>query len=484
MSGAIMVAYFAVCGAIGVWAARRTRSAADFFVAGKRLGLWTLALASMASTLSGFVFIGGPGLVTQLGMGAAYIVLPSAVTGAVGAWVLGKRLRLLGEVRGAMTVPDAIGARYRSRAAQGLAAVAILVATVGYAATNVLALGVVVQALTGWPLGWSLWLGTAVVFAYSVSGGILAGIYTDLFQGALMAGASTLVFAAALASGGGLSGLSATILAQDPGFLSPWGAGTLTGALSFYWVFSVGTLAQPHVVHKYYMLRDARHLRWYPLVMGAAMLLTVLLYLGVGVAMKAALLRGDVPALATPDAATPTFLRTYAGPALGGLVFAGVLAAIMSTVNAFLNVGAAALVHDLPRALGQRAGDALRRGRWATVLIAVLATLVAQGSGQLVAFLGIFGFGLFSSTLVPALAIGLNWPGGTRAGALASIGTGLVVTLVAESAAFFKLLTIPRGVSVAGASLAASTLVYVVVSWWTRRTADDVDPDIRALLEC
>jgi SSS family transporter len=478
-----MVGYFVVCALIGVWASRRTRTAADFYVAGRRLGVWTLALATMASTLSGFIFIGGPGLVYSLGLGAAYIVLPTAVTSTMGAWVLGKRMRLLGEVRGAMTVPDAIRIRYRSPAAQGLSAVAILIATVGYAATNVLALGVVVAALTGWSLGVSIWVGTAVVFAYSVSGGILAGIYTDVFQGTLMAIASTAVFVVAMQTGGGLSELSRTIQALDPGFLSPWGKGTVIGALSFYFVFSIGTLAQPHVVHKYYMLRDAQRLKWYPLLMGAAMLVTLLLYIGVGLAMKAAVLRGDQPALTSPDDATPTFLLAYATPALAGLVFAGVAAAIMSTVNAFLNVGAAALTHDLPRALGRTSTNALRNGRLATVVIAVLAAVVAQWSGQLVAFLGIFGFGLFASTLVPSLAIGLNWPGGTRAGALASITTGLVITLGAETAAYLKWFTLPRGMSIAGAALATSILVYLTVSWLTRASADDMDPDVRALID-
>ena len=316
-----------------------------------------------------------------------------------------------------------------------------------------------------------------------MSGGILAGIYIDVFQGTLMAVASTLAFAVALQTGGGLVGLSQTIQSLDPAFLSPWGTGTVIGALSFYFVFSVGTLAQPHVVHKFYMLRDAQRLKWYPLLMGVAMLVTLLLYLGVGLAMKAAVLRGDQPPLPSPDAATPTFLLAYTTPALAGLVFAGVAAAIMSTVNAFLNVGAAALTHDLPRAFGRSDGDALRRGRWATVVIAVLAAVVAQFSGQLVAFLGIFGFGLFASTLVPSLALGLNWPGGTRAGALASISTGLVVTLGAETAAYLQWLTLPRGFSIAGAALALSLLVYIVVSVLTRHTAGDVDPDIRALLD-
>jgi Na+/proline symporter len=102
----------------------------------------------------------------------------------------------------------------------------------------------------------------------------------------------------------------------------------------------------------------------------------------------------------------------------------------------------------------------------------------------MVAFLGIFGWGLFASTLVPALAIGLNWQGATRAGALASIGTGLAVTLVFETLAFFKVYSFPTGVTVSGLSLALSLLVFFGVSWLTRRTAAATLPaDVRLVME-
>ena len=131
-----------------------------------------------------------------------------------------------------------------------------------------------------------------------------------------------------------------------------------------------------------------------------------------------------MPPLGRPDDATPTFLLRFTPLLLAALVFSGVAAAIMSTVNSFMSIGAAALTHDLPVALGRRVGNELRWGRISTVVISVVAALVAQASGTLVAFLGIFGWGLFASTLVPALAIGLNWQGATRAGAIASIATG------------------------------------------------------------
>lgn len=478
----VALLYFLVVAAIGGWAARRTRSTRDFYVAGEGIGIWALALSSMAATLSGFTFIGGPGLLYSVGLGALFIMLSSSVTSSMAAWVLAKRMRLLAEVRGLLTVPDAIGARYRSPAAQGFAAVAILIAIVGYMATNLLALGLVIDAIFGTGLGWAIWLGMGITLAYSASGGIVAGIYTDLFQGALMAIASALVFTATLRVGGGIEQISRTILAADPGFLSPWGTLTPMGALSLFFVFGMGSLGQPHVIHKFYMLRDPRRLRWFPLLMTLALLVTTLLFFGVGISVKALVAQGRL-VLATADQATPKFLLHFTPVLLAAIVFSGVAAAIMSTVNSFMNIGAAALTHDIPVALGRRVKDELRWGRIGTVGISILAALLAQLSGTLVAFLGIFGFGLFASTLVPALAIGLNWEGATREGALASIGIGIVSTLLLETLGYFAVYTVPVGVTVAGLSLLLSFLAFLIVSRLTRGgAAAGLDEDVRRVM--
>ncbi len=481
---AVAVVYFAIVAAIGAWATRRTKTASDFFVAGEGIGLLALTLAAMSATLSGFAFIGGPGLVYTVGLSAMFIMLPASITGSMTAWALAKRMRLLGEVRGLITVPDAIGARYGSPAAQGLSAVAIIVAVVGYMATNLLALGLVIDAIFGVGLGWGIWIGTAVILAYSASGGILAGVYTDVFQGSLMALASVLVFVYTLRAGGGMGGISETLLAADPAFLGPFGKMGPLAALSLFFVFGMGSLGQPHVVHKFYMLRDPRRLKWYPLLVTIALIVSMLLYFGVGVAMKALVASGRVPALASPDDATPTFLLRFTPTLLSALVFSGVAAAIMSTVNSFMSIGAAAITHDVPVALGRRVGNELLWGRLSTVGISLVAAVLAQASGTLVAFLGIFGWGLFASTLVPALAIGLNWPGATRQGALASISTGLAITLGFETLAYFKVYSFPTGVSVSGLSLVLSILVFFAVSWLTRAGAGAaIDADVRLVME-
>lgn len=457
---ATMVAYFAVLAVISVWASRRTRTPADFFVAGRSLGTVVLGIAAMATTLSGFAMIGGPGLFYSAGATALFLVLPASLTNTLGAWALARPLHDLARTRGVITIPGAIGARYDSPSAQGWAAAAILVAVVGYIATNFLALGYVLDAVFGTGLSAGIWIGALVLVAYTAGGGMLAGAYADVFQGAVKAAASVAACWFAMKAGGGLAEISRTIMAADATYLSPWGKGGAMTALSFFFVFTVGSLAQPHIAHKYLMARDVERFRWYPMVMTVSMTLALLLYLTVGVAVKAMVVRGVIPPLARNDDAMPAFLVAAVPTALAGLIFAGVAAAIMSTVNSLLSVGAAAMMHDLPTAFGRAPSNELVRGRVATVALALVAVGVAHAPGAQVAFLGVFGYGLFASTLVPALAIGLNWRRATARAAVASIVTGLVVTLGGESLKFAGVYQLPPGVPWSGVALVLATLVF------------------------
>jgi Na+/proline symporter len=351
-------------------------------------------------------------------------------------------------------------------------------------ATNALAIGVVINAIFGVGIAWGIWIGMGVTLAYSVAGGILAGIYNDVFQGTLMAAASVLVFVFVIKVGGGLSDISRDILGADPQFLSPWGRMTPLAALSFFFVFGMGALGQPQAVHKYYMLRDPMQLKWYPLLKTLGLILVLLLYFGVGIGVKAFVTNGSMLPLPAPDQATPALLLSVTPLVLAALVFSGVAAATMSAANSFINIGAAIMMHDLPVAFGTRLRNELFWGRAVTVLIAVAAALIAQYSGAMVAFLGIFGWGLFASTLVPALAVGLNWKGATRAGAIASIVTGLFVTLSLEIAGYMKAFTFPSGVSASAVALVASFLVFFLVSWITRDSAgNEIDADVALIME-
>ena len=253
-----VVAYLVACSGIGVWAMRRTHSIADFLVAGRTLGPIVLVIAAMSSIMSGFGFVGGPGLVFESGSSSLWITF-SAPFGFALSWILvGKRLRLLAAAREILTLPDAVAARYGGRWPRFMMALAILLGVVGYLGTQVLAIGMVLVAVLGVKLPVALLIGLGVLAFYSVAGGIFAGVYTDLFQGTLMIVASLVVFYYALQAGGGMSRISATLWEMNPEFISVWGSrGPLT-ALSWYLLFALGNVGQPHAITKFLMLRDIR----------------------------------------------------------------------------------------------------------------------------------------------------------------------------------------------------------------------------------
>ena len=116
------------------------------------------------------------------------------------------------------------------------------------------------------------------------------------------------------------------------------------------------------------------------------------------------------------------------------------------------------------------------------MIISIAGAAMALLPGAVVGFLGIFGWGLFATTLVPSLAIGLNWEGATREGAVSSIATGLAVTLVLETLNYFKVMALLPGVA-SGVALVLSTLVFFGVSWLTRhRAAGELDPDVKLVM--
>ena len=491
--------YLALVVAIGVWAARRTRTSKDFFIAGQGIGLLVTGLAAMSATMSGFLFIGGPGLTYRLGMASFFITAPVSFTAGLLCWTVAKRLRLLSEVREIYTVPDAILCRFRSRWASGLAAVAVVVGTVGYLGAQLQAMGVIIEAIFGtremfggWSLAVAMSAGLVVVLVYAVAGGMVAGVYTDVFQGALMVGAAVAVFYYALDSGGGLAAIARQIAAAEsfgPKFLDPLGNIPVMTAMGFFFIFAVGNLGQPQTLHKFYMLDDPRKLKWMPLILGLSQTLVILIWLGIGLAIPALVAAGRIDALAHPDEATPTFLLAFAPPILAGVVFAGILAAIMSTADSFVNIASAALVRDLPKAFGRRIDGELLWGRFAVVAVAVAAAVFAYLYGDLIALLGTFAFGTFAAALAPAVAVGLNWRRVTPPAAVASIATGLCLNLLLEflnRQSLFPALPKPGlqpGVLPAAVSLAASFTVLFLVTWGTGRAeGDDIDDDVAAVM--
>jgi len=484
-----VVAYLVVVLGIGAWAATRTRTARDFFIAGQRLGLVVTAMAAMSAAFSGFVFVGGPGLTYRMGVASLWIVLPVSFTSGLLCWVVARKLRDLAEIRELFTVPDAIACRYESRAASGLAAIAVATGSIAYLAAQLLALGVILQSVFAVKnLAVAIAIGLVVLVAYSVAGGMIAGVYTDLVQGGLMIVAAVAVFVQALRVTGGWSAMTQSIANSEafgPQFLEPLGGAPALTAFGFFFVFGIGVLGQPHMLHKFYMLRDPALLRFMPAILGGSQALCLLVWVGIGLAVPALVATGKLPELARPDDAAPLFLLGHVPDALAGLVLAAALAAIMSTADSFVNIGSAALVRDLPRALGRETKNELRRGRLAVVAVALLAALAAWAYGDLVALLGTFAFGTFAAALAPALAVGLNWTRVTAQAAVASMATGLALNLGLELLRRYEALPWPfaPGIPPSAVALAGSFAVLFGVTWWTTPEETPLDPDVREVVE-
>ena len=482
--------YMGFCIVVGVWAMRQTHSAKDFFMAGRQLGIMITGIAIFSSTMSGFGFVGGPGLVYSLGMSSVWMVISVSTSYAVADFLLGKRLRLFAGAFDSISLPDAVAARYGSEATRFLTALAILLGILGYLATQTLAMATVLQSIlvaTGYfpevSLVTCVVISSSVLVFYCVTGGILASVYTDMFQGVVMVVAGFLVFLTTLyVFDGGATAAVATILRDDAEAAGPWGTVGMIGCLSWYFMFTVGAAGQPQILTKGMMIARVTNYRWVPLVTVLGYTLTALLWVSIGLVMRALVLSGAHPELAGADAAAPAFLQQYAHPVLAGLVFAGLFAAIMSTADSFLNIGAAAVVHDIPRAL---TGRSLRRelfwARIATVVIAVFAALFALYShyenARLVALLGAFGWGTFGAALVPAIGIGFNWKRATPLAASVAIAVSLVLNFSIE---VFDI-RLPHNIHGGTVSLLASTSIFFLISFLSRPPV--LDPDVEAIME-
>ena len=478
--------YMLTCIGIGLWAMRRTKSSRDFFMAGRDLGIVVTGVAVFSSMMSGFGFVGGPGLVYGLGMSSVWMVVAAPIGYCLTFFLLGKRLRLMGELCDSVSLPDVVAARYNSEACRLLTALAIVLGVMGYLGAQILAMATVLHGIVSnhpaigeVSLEMCVTFSVAVLVFYCVTGGIIASVYTDLIQGLMMVVAAILVFATAVHSfGGGVYGVIETIQVDDSEAILPWGTLGIVGSLSWFFLFAIGNVGQPHVVTKLMMnkkITDARYILFFSVI---GYLLSALLWISIGLVMRAHVLNGSYPPLENSDQAAPQFLQAFAHPVLAGLVFAGLFSAIMSTADAFLNIGVAAIVHDIPKALrGHSLPRELLWARTVTVILAIVAAMFALYLNDLVALLGAFGWGTFAAALVPTIAIGFNWKRATAPAAIAAILSSLLINFVIRVSG----ITLPHGLQVGAVSLLVSLLLFFGISFYSRPA--ELDPDIEAVME-
>ncbi|MEM7374442.1 MAG: hypothetical protein AAF587_37960 [Bacteroidota bacterium] len=481
-----VIIYLLICVVVGIWALRRTKSSHDFFMAGRDLGIMLTAFAIFSSTLSGFGFVGGPGLVYKMGMSSVWMVVCAGFGYIISFALLGKRIRLFAELRECISLPDVVVARYKSPSVAISVSVAIILGVLGYLASQIKAMAVVMQDILDkdgfFPdisLEMCVLVSCAVLVFYTVSGGIIASVYTDLIQGVVMVIAAILVFATVVMSfSDGMTEISTTIMQDDAEAIGPWGTLGMIGCLSWFFLFGLGGSGQPHVITKSMMNKNIRDARFILPVSTMGYFLAALLWIGIGLAVRALVVGGTLDPLANADAAAPIFLQKYAHPLLAGVVFAGLFAAIMSTADGFLNIGTAAVIHDIPKALkGKAIGNELFWARTVTVIIAVVSSLFALYSGDLVALLGAFGWGTFAAALVPVVAIGINWKRATPLAANVAVISSLAINFIFKA---FKI-GLPYNIDAGAFALVVSMSLFIGISLASDPPA--LDPDVERVMD-
>ncbi|HJN96311.1 MAG TPA: hypothetical protein QGF41_11500 [Gammaproteobacteria bacterium] len=485
-----VVAYMLFCIVTGLWAMRRTHNSSDFFIAGRGLGPIVVALAMFSSTLSGFGFVGGPGLVYSIGVSSFWMVVISSIGYALGFFLVAKRIRMIAELRDCISLPDVVAARYGSEAVRFLIAITIVLGVMGYLATQILAMAVVMQAiLSGTEMFADVGLVTCVVISsavlifYCVTGGIIASVYTDVVQGIIMMIAGTLIlFTAMSVFDGGMQEATSIILADDSETIMPYGAAGIMASLGWFFVFGLGLAGQPHIITKMMMNKNMRDNRTILPMSLFGYVMAALLWISIGIVMRAAVIDGAIDPLALPDDAASIFLSVFANPLLAGIVFAGLFAAIMSTSDAFLNIGTAAIIHDIPKAIrGHSVKNELFWARVVTILLAIVAASFALYShfrdATLVAILGAFGWATFAASIFPVVALGLNWKGASVPGAVTAIVTALLINFITQLAGY----AFPYAISGQLVAFTSSLLLFIGVSLLTKKP--QLDSDIERVME-
>ena len=438
----------AVMGA-GLWVSRKESSAADFYLAGRGARWWGVAASIFGSNVSANHVAGMMGIGFSVGFAQSHFEF-SAIAGLLILCYLFlpvyRKLKLY-------TLSEYLSRRYNdtSRIAYALIVLVIIVGIqmvpafyIGSRALNIL-LQQGVEDIDGTSYIVGIVLMAVVAGTYTIVGGLRAVIVTDVIQSilVLIAGILVCVLTFSLPEIGGWAGMRALdadgrelmhlyLPSNDPNL--PW-SGVLGGLFVlhfFYW----GT--NQFIVQRALAARTDREGRLGIIVAGFFKLLIPFFSIGTGVAAYYLFLaRGlTVP---DPDAVFPELMKqvvTPLGYGLAGIVAAGLIGAILSSIDSMLNSAATIVTFDFYKKYLKPSADErelILVGRIAiTVFIvvsALLAILIMDPNSKENFFLGIASHqAKLVAGLVVAFAVGMVWKRATAAGAMAAIATGILLS--------------------------------------------------------
>lgn len=387
----VIVAYLGATLLLSGWLARGQHTTADYYVGGRALPWWSLAISTLATQSSANSFIGIPAFVALVpGGGLAWLQYELMVPVAM----IVVSVLLVPVFRGLslVSVYEYLEHRFDRPTRLGLSAVFLL--SRGLATGVALyASALVVQVCTGLDLRWCIVLMGAVTVVYDSLGGMRAVVWTDVVQMLVLLGGVVLCLWQATALAGGVGELMSALPAERLRTVQ-WAHGLGDGARAPLWGFVVGGLVlyvsyygvDQSQVQRQLSCTDTNASRRVLLANGLARFPLTLLYIALGLAVGAALARHEAlrAAMASgpADALIPRFITMVLPDGARGVLVAAILAAAMSSLDSALNSLSASTMRDFVEARVAARHQVLA-SRCTTVAWGALITLFALGIGDL-----------------------------------------------------------------------------------------------------
>jgi solute:Na+ symporter, SSS family len=396
---AVLLLYFLIIGSIGLYIARRQRTASEYFVADRRIPGWAVAFNLMATLISSNTLIGYPGVAYKEGfiLLAGVLMLP-VVLSFVAIWIVPFYRNVV-----KMSAYEYIGNRF-GPTARTYASLGFLADRLFDLGGTLLTTAIPINVMTGWPLGWVILGVAAFTILYTAVGGMEAIVWTDVAQGIILILGGVIILVRLLsAPEAGPWGATATA-AWDAGKFSPgnwewsWAAFTdpskttqwiLVVAISFNWARRY--VCDQHMVQRYLIAKTDRAAQVGTMINAAACVPIYVMFMVIGALLYGFYTLSGKPVAGNADEIVPFFVIQELRPGLIGLFLSAILAASMSSISADLNSVATVLTADYFKRLAKHASDRamllfgksmVLAGGLIAGVIAVLLNVGGGGAGE------------------------------------------------------------------------------------------------------
>ncbi len=413
----VVALYFCFMLGVGLYFTRRAgQSVTDYFVSGRNLPWWIIALSAVATYTDAGLAPAVTMLTFQGGLlGNAVWWIPFIIWMPLGAVLWSKFWRRLGTV----TSAELLGIRYSGNIARRYRNIYAVFMSFGFIVVLIGYVSGWLGAALGPILGWSpiqlILTAGAVAVLYTTCAGLYGVAYTDAFQFGIFLAGNIVLIPVVLSHNGGFHGIHEGILANrgkdaEAFFRVLPPVPGLSGLNAFaFMVQGLFFAASPtggegFTAQRFMAAKNEFHAQVGQLFNTVLTLVVrVVPFLILGMA-AAAIFKPN--ALAEPGELWARLVRMYAPTGLLGLLVAGVFAAYMATVSTHMNWGASYVINDLYRPLfpGKSEKHYVMVGRASSIVLFSLGLLVAYFFVQ-----GMRAWFLFINSVVFAFVLPLSW---------------------------------------------------------------------------